>query len=311
MKSRLHLLGWAFAGSIVLLALVGVVFHVQPSHPLIEQFVLEAKNAELVATMRRALVAATAAEKSAVLAIDDESSAAFAAQARAAASEVETARVQLGQALQVIGSPKEHQALERFGSAFAEFQRVDRELLALAVRNSNLKATALTFGAGAATVRSVDNALQGIIDQSKAMNGDTAKRAMFVAARAQAGALRIQVLLPPHIAEASAGRMDQLEAQMDEQDRGVRAALDELRLLLPAKDPAFSTAVAAYTQLTELKTKILALSRENTNVRSLDISLHEKRKITIACEEALSALEEAIDDARTLGAGRSAVRARR
>jgi hypothetical protein len=39
---------------------------------------------------------------------------------------------------------------------------------------------------------------------------------------------------------------------------------------------------------------IIALSRRNTNVRSLALSLDEKRKLTGPCEETLRALQAAL-----------------
>ena len=40
--------------------------------------------------------------------------------------------------------------------------------------------------------------------------------------------------------------------------------------------------------------QIVALSRRNTNVRSLALSLGQKRTLTAACEDSLRALEDAL-----------------
>ena len=61
-----------------------------------------------------------------------------------------------------------------------------------------------------------------------------------------------------------------------------------------ANDPELATATARYAEFSKIKTQILALSRENTNVRSLSISLNQKRKVMLACQAALSALQQAI-----------------
>ena len=44
----------------------------------------------------------------------------------------------------------------------------------------------------------------------------------------------------------------------------------------------------------ELKSRILALSRESTNVASLALSLNKQRKAMALCVEALNALQQAI-----------------
>jgi peptidoglycan hydrolase-like protein with peptidoglycan-binding domain len=44
----------------------------------------------------------------------------------------------------------------------------------------------------------------------------------------------------------------------------------------------------------DLNRQIVALSRRNTNVRSLALSLDEKRKLTGSCDESLRALQTAL-----------------
>ncbi len=289
-------LGWAFAGVIVLVAIVCGVFRLQPGHALSEQLALRAKKIELTGQIGHALAAAAAAEKSAVLATTDEQSVAFAQQARTATATAERGRVAFDKLLQSEGTSQEKALLLQFSTAFSELRHVDDELLALAVQNTNLKATALTFGASADALGAMDAALSHIIGVSANASAGNAKKALFLAARAQAAALRIQILLPPHIAEEADTKMNALEAKMAKQDREVHDALSGLAAVLPAGDPSLAQASASYARFTELKTQILKLSRENTNVRSLALSLNQKRKLTVLCEDALAALEKEVED---------------
>jgi hypothetical protein len=59
-------------------------------------------------------------------------------------------------------------------------------------------------------------------------------------------------------------------------------------------DPELVSAVSAYRRFNTVKAEVLALSRENTNVRSLAISLTQKRRAMSLCEDSLAALEQAI-----------------
>ena len=89
--------------------------------------------------------------------------------------------------------------------------------------------------------------------------------------------------------------MDQLESLMAEEDDKVRATLTGLRALLgPGRNAALKTADSSYARFSEIQNEILHLSRQNTNVRSLVISLNEKRTAVSMCDDALNALEKAI-----------------
>jgi hypothetical protein len=248
---------------------------------------------DLVEQMQVDLASASEAEKSAVLAVTDQDSQLLADQARAASAKVELERHALGELLAAGGTPGERELLAQFTSSFAEFQRIDNDLLALAVKNTNLKAYSLAFGPAAAAVKEMNAALERLVGAQA--DAPEAKATMRLAFGAQLSALRIQALLPPHIAEENEQKEDALEALMATEDAQVRKGLEGLAAL-PAcgHDPELATAMVRYAEFGKLKTQILALSRENTNVRSLSISLNQKRKVMRVCQGILDALQQAI-----------------
>jgi hypothetical protein len=284
---------WMLAGAagLSIFMLVMLRLHKDQDHTV--QLAFKARRVELVGGMQLSVALASEAEKSAVLAITDHDSETFADQARAASGQVEQQRRELGELLTKGGAQGEEDLLAQFTAAFAEFQRVDSNLLALAVKNTNIKAYGLTFGPAATAVREMNAALARLL----ASNADSSegKTMMPLAFGAQVSALRIQALLPPHIAEESDVKMDELEALMVTEDTQVRKSLDGLAAIRKlSKDPELTTATAHYAEFSNIRTQILSLSRENTNVRSLSMSLNEKRKVMLVCQAALSALQDAI-----------------
>src|SRR6185503_1930005 len=85
------------------------------------------------------------AEKNAVMAETDEASEAFAQQARSASALVEENRRQLGRLIETEKRPDEVTLFDEFSIAWKRYQELDREILDLAVENSNLKAMRLSF----------------------------------------------------------------------------------------------------------------------------------------------------------------------
>lgn len=68
--------------------------------------------------------------------------------------------------------------------------------------------------------------------------------------------------------------------------------------------PALSAAQTELESFIALKTQIVALSRRNTNVRSLALSFEQKRLLTAACEDSLRALQKALSGRRDSPANR-------
>jgi hypothetical protein len=134
-----------------------------------------------------------------------------------------------------------------------------------------------------------------MIAESATASSPGAKRVMLLAAGAQSAALRIQSLLPPHISEENDQKMDQLETSMSKEDFEVHKALAGLSAALgPNGGSDSKTADSAYARFNKIKKEILLLSRQNTNVRSLAISLNQKRNAALLCQNALAALEKAV-----------------
>ena len=293
MKSRSKdVLLMAF-GAAMLLVVMLVVLHVQRGQSPADQLVFKAKRVDLVERMRLALASASEAEKSAVMAITDEDSQRFADQARTAAAEVERGSKELGELLQAAGTANEKDLLAQFSKVFAEFRRIDSDLLILAVKNTNLKAYSLAFGPATDALQEMDTALSRIV--TKSATTPEARDIALLAFGAQTAALRIQALLAPHIAEESDSKMDELELRMTKEEETVRKDLDGLAVLPMFRgDTELETAASAYARFSKIRTQILALSRENTNVRSLTISLNQKRKVMLLCQDALAALQQAI-----------------
>jgi hypothetical protein len=107
--------------------------------------------------------------------------------------------------------------------------------------------------------------------------------------------LEVQALQAPHIAEAEDAAMTRMEEQMTASDAAGRKALDQLKAsLAPASDPQLAAAEAAFHRFDVANKEIVKLSRRNSNVRSLALSLGRKRAVTAECEDQLRALDEAL-----------------
>jgi hypothetical protein len=284
---------WMVPGAVFMLVLVLVLGHFQGGQNPAKQLALKAQRVDLVSRMQFDLSSATEAEKSAVMAITDKESKVFADQARAATAEVEKDRRQLDELLKAGGTQGERELLAQFAQPFAEFQKIDADLLDLAVRNTNLKAYDLAFG----PAREALDEMNGALSRVAAVNADSpeAKKVMVLAFGAQIDALRIQTLLPPHIAEESDEKMDKLEALMAKEDAQVRKDIGSLKAIpFLSANVDLAKAASSYERFHKIRLEILKLSRENTNVRSLAISLNQKRKVTLLCQDALNALKQAI-----------------
>ena len=242
----------------------------------------------LITAMRHAILESVAAEKSAVLATTDEESQSLARETQRFAADVDRLRGELRKRVVADGRPQEIEKLDAFDAAWAEVESVDQRLLALAVANTNLKAAQLSARDGA---RAVDRLVDGLAELQRTTADPETIRTL---GRASVAALRVQSLVLVHIPAANDEEMTRLEQQMRGLNDEVARALVTVRESGQLSQEQLAAVSQAWRDYGRVVADVLALSRENTNVLSFDVSIHEKRHATKDCLAALEALSAAV-----------------
>jgi hypothetical protein len=246
----------------------------------------------LVAEMRVGFAQTSDASDRAVLADTDTESQKFAREAELSARSVQTSGVKLAARLADLGNREDAATLSTFQERFDRYRTLDRQILALAVENTNLKAQRLSFGPIRRAADDLDAALDAVV--AAAPSADRCRNGEL-SSRAKLAVREIQVLQAPHIAESQDAEMDKLEKDMATRQNVARSALGSLAAHAPAAahDP-LERAKAALDEFDRDSRELIALSRTNTNVRSLELALRQKPALTTACDESLAALEAAL-----------------
>jgi len=241
-----------------------------------------------------AFTKASDATNRAVMATTDEASQAAADAARQASDAVQRSLDTLLPLVQGLDYQPEAQQLATFGARFAEYRVVESQILDLAVENSNLKAQRLSFGPATQQADAVATALHAVVTSAP---GDWRIRAL--AGDVTTAVRALQTMQAPHIAEPEDASMAQLEQRMAAAEADARQAFTTLSGVVPPRArSSLLEATKGFDAFMASHREILALSRRNTNVRSLALAVDEKGKLTLACDEALHAIVAGLD-ART------------
>jgi len=227
----------------------------------------------------------------AVMADTDETSVAFAREAERATQAVEKDSGALRPLLTSLQYSNELRLLDEFDKRFADYRKLDRSVLDLAVANTNLKAQRLSFG----PAREAADAFRTSLDAMMPANQADMWHVKALAATAVAAVREIQALQAPHIAESDDAAMTSIERGMTAAEGHARDQLKMLAgLVASGSRTQLAAASASLDRFMELNAQLIALSRRNTNVRSLALSLGQKRMLTAACDDSLRALQDAL-----------------
>jgi hypothetical protein len=243
----------------------------------------------LINALRQTLLESVEAEKSAVLATTDAESRSLAQEAQQSAAKINQLRTDLRTLIVADGRPAEVEKLDAFDAAWAEVERIDQRLLALAVANTNLKAVRLSASEGATDLDRFVDAL------SEMARNASAPETLRTLSGASIAALRVQPLALVHIPSADDAEMSRLEERMGALEEEVNRDLSAVRTSGQVSPDQLAAATQAWDDYQKVLNDVLRLSRENTNVISFDVSVHEKRLATKECVAALAALQEVVD----------------
>ena len=250
---------------------------------------LEARR--LASELHVAFTKASEASSRAVMASSDDASAAAADEAKRARQDAAHSLGALQPVLESLGYQADVRYLGEFKTRFEEYRRLDDEILTLAVENSNIKAQRIAFGPAGKAAEELRTSLEASVRGG----AKDRCRAELLAARAYGALLQIQALQAPHIAETEDSVMTRVEGEMRSAEAVARNALEELKNAAgPAAGPHVVAATAALDGFIARNNEIVALSRRNSNVRSLALSLGRKRTVAAQCQEALAALDQAL-----------------
>ena len=260
-----------------------------------------AKKTQLVQIMRSEMLASAEAEKSSVMADTDEASKAFAEQSMHASQNVGKARIEFKALIEK--NKKEANLLDDFSSCWERLREIDKEVLSLAVQNTNLKALRLSFVPAAIAIRHMEESLNQLME-SLASSPDAAG-IIRLASKALTGALNAYALQSPHIAETTDAGMDRIEASMKKLDKQVHDALSGLDILVAESGkPLIGKAWKSYQDFQTINAEIIDLSRQNSNIRSFAVSLGQKRNTMTQCLDLLNALQDAVQESANFKATR-------
>jgi hypothetical protein len=89
--------------------------------------------------------------------------------------------------------------------------------------------------------------------------------------------------------------MTRIETEMGSLETVASDAMNQISALVePKAQPQLAVASASLERFKDVSRQIVALSRRNSNVRSLALTLREKPVLTAACDDSLRSLDEAL-----------------
>ena len=276
----------------VVALLFSIVFGAGCRAPSNNAFVELARARALTAELRVQLSQADDASNLAVMADTDEASIAFAHAAEKATQGINRDLTELGVALHRLGFAQELGAFDDFQKQWSKYRALDKQILTLAVENTNLKAQALALGPS----REAADAFRAYLEKAASgVSGEQRCGVDRLVAAATLAVREIQVLQPPHIAEGSDRVMTELEQRMAGLEHQAREAVAALAKVVPKSgEPDVSAALSALDRFEAIRAQLITLSRRNSNAVSFDLALRQKPALTSASSQALESLRQAL-----------------
>lgn len=262
------------------------------------------RAADLCAQIRHELLTSVRKERGAILSTKDDESQRYAEEAAQGTQRTEQIRQSLAALIESKGTAEDRRALEDFTQAWKDFQAVQKESLALAVQNTNVKAKNLLHTKLAEKVATVQEVVQALVRQTEKETADVAvakdpvkvgalSRKSLTLSQAANGVLQLALLLEQHVDASQEEEMDRLEVRLKSLEREAEAVFGSPTVSAEEKDRSYlERATAAYSEIKALAAQAVKLSRQNTNSRNVELTFGSEIKALDRCTDALDRLNK-------------------
>jgi methyl-accepting chemotaxis protein len=258
------------------------------------------RSIELASQVRIELLGAIRYEKNAVIAPEDERSAAFAKLAQERSAQLDLLLPQLQSLLATSMDSNERQNFEEFKVNWGYFKTNQAEILRLALLNTNVRAKRLMNGEIRDRVEGVQRVLNSVQARLRKQESDKTTEPDLASARrgreaeALTSVILVRVaqavtLLQLHLDSAKDAEMNQLDAAIAERLTDAESALDALRPLVDESDRVEIRQAMSDMQLVRKRfTEAQDLSRTNSNVKSTELTLTKSVEFGTKCDVAIA-----------------------
>lgn len=304
LKTKIGILVAILTATIVAVAAVGGLQLARTNAQI--QGMVNVTNRALDATsqLRIALLRAIRAEKNAVLSPDDKQSAQFVQLARTYSTEIDKQLPQLQDLLDATADAAERQQLDDFKRAWQAFAANQREVLDLALLNTNSRGAELIKGDLHDHLQSIDKLLVAVqarlskLSTTEGVATDAAQlRRLYetdtLLNRARKRSYRILNLLYDHLASIDDAEMNQLDTQLAEALTELETSLQEAKPMVDEIDRVeLSQALIEAQALQKVVVQIQKLSHINSNNRCSKLTLTKTVELADQCDGALERLQQ-------------------
>jgi len=284
---------WGIGFAMGVLVFILITRYNDNLEPMRDTYLQVINKTELLSQMRVNLHKSVEMEKNAVMALTDEESQEYANQTLIALASVKQDLKKLQLLIATTRLQDEEKLIDEFNTCWVKFHNLDQIILGLAVQNTNLKAAALSEEKGSEAIQRFDQSLQNVMRMN--LRTSQEDRVAGSAWQAIAASLQIFNLHHSHIVEIDDEKMNQIETQIKAEEKKVLNSLDQLGGIVDkeSQNPLLQ-AKTAFSEFMEVTAKVLKLSRINSNIKSLELSMGKKRIISAQCEEILASLQNAV-----------------
>jgi hypothetical protein len=181
--------------------------------------------------------------------------------------------------------------LKDFDQCWSQFKTLDQQLLPWATQESNIEAQKWSTVTGRKAWEQFELALNRLKKQGPKDKFNSEKE--LAIAQSLIASLKILALHKPHIEAFTDQEMNQWEKEMHDQTALTKKHLDSLARRLSKSEQADYQAAYQHWEAFQAATqKIIQLSRQNSNLKSIELSLGKKSVIATQCKGRLNDLKQ-------------------